>query len=121
MTPRRFILESGLGADLRGGDTTKAARRAVRDALYHSSFALFDSLGIDPATMTVEIRVGVQRPEEVDLDAVAAEAPHGRVEVRAEHGGLDVVDTERGTRIVVATAAVVARLPLPDGRFALRG
>ena len=121
MTPRRIILESGTGADLRGEDVTKAARRAVRDALHHSSLALFRSLGIEPSTMTVEIRIGVQRPEDVDLDAVASEVPYGIVDVAAEPGGLDVVDPERGSRIVVATAAVIARLPLPEGRFRLPG
>jgi len=116
---RRIILESGSGADLRGEDVTRAARRAVRDALHHSSLALFGSLGIDPATMRVEIRIGVQRPDDVDLDAVAGEVPHGDVAVDARIGGLDIVDAERGTRIVVATAAVIARLPLPDGRYVL--
>ena len=119
MTPRRIILESGTGADLRGEDVTKAARRAVRDALHHSSLALFRSLGIEPSTMTVEIRIGVQRPDAVDVDVVATEVPYGEVSVGVELGGLDVVDAERGTRIVVASAAVITRLPLPDGRFVL--
>ena len=121
MSARRIILESGSGADLRGEDATRAACRAVRDALHHSSLALFGSLGIDPATMEVEIRIGVQRPDDVDRDAVAGEVPYGDVVVTTELGGLDVVDEERGTRIVVATAAVIARLPLPEGRFTLGG
>ena len=118
---RRIVLETGAGADLRGEDPTKAARRAVHDALHSSSIALFDSLGIDPEAMSVEIRIGVQDPDAVDFGAVAAEAPHGRVTVRTELGGLDVAYSELGTRIVVATAAVIARLALPDGRFALPG
>lgn len=118
---RRIVLETGTGADLRGEDPTKAARRAVHDALHSSSIALFDSLGIDADTMAVEIRVGVQDPDAVDRAAVAAEAPHGSVTVHVERGGLDVVYPERGTRIVVATAAVIARLALPDGRFVRGG
>ena len=120
-TWRRIVLETGTGADLRGEDPTKAARRAVHDALHSSSIALFDSLGIDPASMAVEIRIGAQDPDAVDRDAVAAEAPHGDVTVRVEHGGLDVACAERGTRIVVATAGVIARLALPAGRFVVRG
>ncbi len=120
-TWRRIVVETGTGADLRGGDSTKAARRAVHEALHSSSVALFDSLGVDPDAMSVEIRIGVQKPDAVDLGAVAAEAPHGSVTVRAELGGLDVPYPDRGTRIVVATAAVIARLALPDGRFTLRG
>ena len=117
---RRIVLETGTGADLRGEDPTKAARRAVHDALHSSSIALFDSLGIDPASMAVEIRIGVRDPDAVDRDAVAAEAPHGDVTVRVERGGLDVAYPERGTRIVVATAGVIARLALPPGRFVAR-
>ena len=118
---RRIVLETGTGADLRGEDPTKAARRAVHDALHASSIALFDSLGIDPASMVVEIRIGVQDPDAVDRDAVAAEAPHGDVTVRVERGGLDVACAESGTRIVVATAGVIARLALPAGRFVAGG
>ena len=113
------MLETGTGADLRGEDPTRAARRAVHDALHSSSIALFDSLGIDPGSMAVELRIGVGDPDAVDRDAVAAEAPHGAVTVRVERGGLDVAYADRGTRIVVATAGVIARLALPPGRFAL--
>ena len=117
--PGRLIVETGSGADLRGEDDTRAARRAVSDALRHSSLSLFGSLGIDAGTMLVELRIGVQRPAAIDVAALAAEVPHGRVSVSVETGGLDVHDVEHGTRIVVATAAVVARLPLPPGRFVL--
>jgi len=119
--PRRLILETGVGADLRGEDVTKAARRAVRDALHHSSLALFGSLGIPAASMHVEIRIGVQRPEEVDLEAVASEVPYGAVTASAEIGGLDIPYDELGTRIIVASAAIIARLRLPDGRYTIGG
>ena len=41
---KRLILEMGTGVDLYGGDYTKAACRAVRDAIGHSSLSLFLSL-----------------------------------------------------------------------------
>ena len=37
----RLILELGAGNDLYGEDYTKAACRAVQDALHHSSLTLF--------------------------------------------------------------------------------
>ncbi|MDG1414019.1 MAG: Lin0512 family protein, partial [Alphaproteobacteria bacterium] len=40
----RLILEVGMGNDLYGEDYTKAALRAVQDALHHSSLTLFRSL-----------------------------------------------------------------------------
>ena len=44
---KRIILEMGTGNDLYGEDYTKAACRAVDDALHHSSLTLFRSLGFD--------------------------------------------------------------------------
>jgi uncharacterized protein (TIGR02058 family) len=40
MTEKRVILELGTGNDLHGGDYTKAAVRAVEDAIHHSSLPL---------------------------------------------------------------------------------
>ena len=37
---KRLILEMGTGNDLYGEDYTKAANRAVQDALHHSSLVL---------------------------------------------------------------------------------
>jgi len=63
MARKRVILELGTGNDLHGGDYTKAAVRAVQDALHHSSLSMIRSLGIDPTTqMFVDVTVGVQQP-----------------------------------------------------------
>ena len=56
------ILEMGTGNDLYGEDYTKAACRAVDDALHHSSIILFRSLGYDHADMEVRVTVAVQAP-----------------------------------------------------------
>ncbi|MDA7963787.1 Lin0512 family protein [Ruegeria sp.] len=117
MTEKRIILEMGTGNDLYGQDYTKAARRAVQDALHHSSITLFSKLGIDHAEMRVEVTIGVQDPEAVDCDLVAADLPRGRATVRAVRGGLDVTDAQAGTRHVVATAAIEAFLPDQTGKY----
>jgi uncharacterized protein (TIGR02058 family) len=113
MTARRVILEMGTGNDLHGGDYTKAAIRAVQDAIHHSSLSMIRSLGIDSKTMQVEVTIGVQQPGKVDTDAVKATLPHGVVTVKAVKGGLDVPDDERGDIAVIASAAVSVRLDLP--------
>ncbi len=89
---RRVILELGAGNDLHGGDYTKAAVRAVQDAIHHSSLSLIRSLGLDSRMMHVDATIGVQRPEHVDADTVKAALPHGQVTVRVVRGGLDVPD-----------------------------
>ena len=117
---KRIILEMGTGNDLYGGDYTKAACRAVQDALHHSSIVLFKSLGYDHRNMRVQVTVGVQEPDKVDLSIVAAELPRGRAEITVVHGGLNVVDTDQNTTHVIATAAIEAFLPIESGAWRLQ-
>jgi uncharacterized protein (TIGR02058 family) len=114
MARKRVILELGTGNDLHGGDYTKAALRAVQDAIHHSSLSMIRSLGIDAKTqMFVDVTIGVQQPDRVDTEAVKATLPHGIVTVKAIKGGLDVIDKERGDNAVIANAAIAVRLELP--------
>ena len=107
---KRIILEMGMGNDLYGEDYTKAACRAVEDAIRHSSLILFRSLGFDHAEMQVKVTIGVQQPDRVDTAMVAQKLPRGKAEVTAVKGGLNVVDADNNTCSVVATAAVEAYL-----------
>ena len=114
MTARRVILELGSGNDLHGGDYTKAALRAVQDALHHSSLAMIRSLKVDSKTqMFVDVTIGVQKPEKVDIEKVKTSLPHGIVTVKVVKGGLDVPDEEGKDLAVIASAAVAVRLELP--------
>jgi uncharacterized protein (TIGR02058 family) len=113
MTLKRVITEFGAGNDLHGGDYTKAAVRAVEDAIHHSSLTLIRSLGIDSRTMQVEVTIGAQQPDRVDAARVKAALPHGEVSVKIVKGGLDVPDDTSADVAVIATAAVTVRLDLP--------
>ena len=119
MAYKRIILELGTGNDLYGEDYSKAARRAVQDALHHSSLILFRSLGIDKEGMRIKVTIGVQHPERVDKESVATEIPFGAVEVSPVTGGLNIVDEENATTSVIATAAIAVYLDLPDQRYAV--
>jgi uncharacterized protein (TIGR02058 family) len=116
MAARRVILEMGTGNDLHGGDYTKAAVRAVHDAIHHSSLTLIRTLGLDSRTMQVEVTIGVQHPENVDAAAVKSALPHGEVVVKVVKGGLDVPDEEAGDVAVIASTAVAVRLDLPQAK-----
>ena len=112
MAMQRVILELGTGNDLHGGTYTKAALRAVQDCLHHSSLSFLRALSIKPADMHVEVTIGVQRPDQVDAEAVKASLPHGRVTVKVRKGGLDVPDDSGTDPAVIASAAVAVRVDL---------
>ena len=112
MTMKRIILEMGTGNDLHGQDYTKAAKRAVQDAMHHSSIGLFRTLGIDPATMEIDLTLAAQEPDRIDLDAVAAEMPYGKVTPRAVKGGLNVPDHMGDGQTIIVNAGILVRLPL---------
>jgi len=108
MTKTRWITEMGMGVDVHGNDYTKAARRAVFDALRHSSLNFFHAAGKTKEQMSVDVRIGVAKPDEVDLDTVAEEVPYGTVSVTAEIGGLDVESPrDDGDGLVIANAAIL--------------
>jgi len=113
MALKRVILELGTGNDLHGGDYTKAALRAVQDALHHSSMSMIRSLGLNSKEMQVEVTIGVQRPDKVNAAAVLASLPHGKVTVKVVKGGLDVPEDGRDDIAVIASAAVAVRFELP--------
>ena len=112
MPTKRVILELGAGNDLHGGDYTKAAIRAVEDAIHNSSLTMIRTLNVDIKTMQVNVTIGVQQPEQVDAGAVKAALPVGQVSVKVVKGGLDVSDDEAGDLAVIASAAVEVRLEL---------
>ena len=106
MTLTRFATEFGMGTDLRGQDYTKAAIRAVRDALWHNSLTVAAALGKDPSEMIVRCTIGVARPDLVECDEVAKVFPYGDITVTAEKGGLDQGHADTGGVTTIAIAAV---------------
>ena len=89
MTWKRVVLEIGMGTDIRGADSTKAAVRALQDALWHNSLPIGKALGMPTDSMRVEVIIGVPRPDQVDKEAVLAVLPHGTGTVNVVEGGLE--------------------------------
>src|SRR5215475_1804755 len=110
MALKRMVLELGMGTDIRGADYTKAAVRALRDALWHNSLSIADAVGLPVDAMQVEVTVGVPHPEKVDREAVLAVLPHGTGTVTIVAGGLEIAN-DAGTNVtLLAHAAAVVRL-----------
>lgn len=115
----RIILETGIGTDLYGKDYTKAAIRAVNDAIRHSSLTLFTELGLDHQEMSVQVTIGVQEPDQLDTDRIAAELPRGKATVTATKGGQNIPSEDGSTASVIATAAIEAYYPIDQTRWKL--
>lgn len=115
MNDQRFIIEMGMGNDQYGQDYTKAAARAIEDAIRHSAIPMFEATGLTHDQMRVQVTIGVAAPEKVDCAALAEKLPRGRAEVTAVEGGLDVTNPDTGKTLVIATAAVEAFLPRQAG------
>jgi uncharacterized protein (TIGR02058 family) len=109
MTRVRCVTEMGMGVDVHGRDATKAAKRAVSDAIRHSSLGFFRMIGKTANDMFVDVTIAVPNPEAVDKDAVAKELPYGTVTVNAVKGGLEIPSApEQGNDpILIANAAVI--------------
>jgi uncharacterized protein (TIGR02058 family) len=90
MARRRYIVELGTGVDLHGMDVTKAACRAVRDAIGRSCLCgLVEILGNEELrNIHVDILIACPFPDQVDPEEVKAEVPIGTKEMRAEYGGM---------------------------------
>ena len=112
MALKRMVLQIGMGTDIRGSDDTKAAVRAVEDAIHHSSLVLLKTLDLDPGKMLVDVRIGVQQPEKVDPAAVKAVLPHGQITVEVVKGGLNAANTGPDDISIIAVAAITVHLDL---------
>jgi uncharacterized protein (TIGR02058 family) len=110
MALKRMVLEIGMGTDIRGADPTKAAVRALRDALWHNALSIASALGLDTDAMQVEVTIGVPHPEKVDKEQVLAVLPHGTGSVSVVDGGLEIPNDEGTNSTLIASAAAVVWL-----------
>lgn len=117
---RRYLVEVGTGIDLHGEDATKAAQRAVKDAISHSSMVGLSQLfkansfsEIEEALM-VDVTVAAPDPEKVNGEAVLATLPEGKRRISVVKGGLkfpnESTREEAKTHSIVIVNAVIVVL-----------
>jgi len=112
MALKRVALEIGMGTDIHGGDYTKAAVRALRDALWHNSLTVATAVGKSSDDMRVEVLIGVPQPEKVDKAEVLKVLPHGSGTVKVVEGGLEIANETGTDKTLIAQPAAVVRLDL---------
>jgi uncharacterized protein (TIGR02058 family) len=118
---KRYILEFGMGLDQHGQDPTRAACKAVKDAVARSCLAgLIEIVRLkDVNDMQVEIQVACPHPEQVDRQAVLDALPFGKKELTVEAGGMvahglfqpELGDVTDETFIANATVTVWVSVP----------
>ena len=113
MALKRYVVEFGMGADLHGQDVTKAAKKAVRDAISRSCLCgLFEIVGIKgPEEMKIKLQIACPFPDSLDVGEVRASVPLGEVELSVEKGGmvtrgLHYGPLGQGDNIVIALASL---------------
>ncbi len=109
MAAQAMVLEFGMGVDVHGEEGTKAACRAVSDAIRHSSLPLLQEVRDRGGKMLVDVVVGVPDPAAVDVEQVERELPSGEVTVCPIVGGLRVPGAD--TLIACAVVTVIAEYP----------
>ncbi|MCR3956916.1 MAG: Lin0512 family protein [Gudongella sp.] len=89
----RYIIEFGMGVDFHGQDVTRAAEKAVLDAVSRSCLCgLEEVMGINDLNEGVGVRVtvAVTRPDEVDLERIKKCLPVGKKTILTVEGGMKV-------------------------------
>ncbi|MGI9523376.1 MAG: Lin0512 family protein [Hyphomicrobiaceae bacterium] len=112
MTVKRMVLEIGMGTDIRGADSTKAASRALRDALWRNSINIADVCGKTRDEMIIDVHLGVPRPETVDHQVVLSVLPYGAATLHVVDGGLEVPTDDGDDSTIVAHAVAVVSLDI---------
>ena len=107
MAKTRIALELGMGTSLRRHDYTEAACRAVKDALWHNSVSFAEAFGFEKTDMLIEVEIGVQCPDDIDVGQIVEIFPYGNVSVQVVEGGLDIAKPSGQGHTIIANAAVV--------------
>ncbi len=116
MALRRCLLQIGTGADLHGADSTKAAQRAVTNAVMNvGDLGFMRVLGRPHTEMHVHVTIGVPRPETVNKEAVLSILRGQRPKsIDVVTGGLEVKSEDGRDSTLIANATVVISVNLPD-------
>lgn len=113
-----MFIETGMGIDVHGQDITKAAVRAIKNAIHFNSMPGIRSVlpGNSLENMKVNVKLAVPcEKESLDVDTVKAALPYGQVTVEVMDGGMlttsGIVLEDKGDKndlmyIVVASVEV---------------
>ena len=124
MDKKRFIIEMGIGIEQHGQEVTKAAIKALRDAMSRVCMVgLTEMISLsDPNDMIIDVLVACPRPQELDLEAVKKAIPFGQKEISVVAGGMAVRGhyhpgmSDKSDEIIVANAAITVCIDMDKAR-----
>lgn len=118
MMEKLMFIETGMGIDVHGQNITKAAVRAIKNAIHFNSMPGIRSVlpgnSLDNMIVNVKLAVPCDK-EKLNIDAVKETIPFGKVTVEVMDGGMlttsGIVLEEKGDKndkmyIVVASVEV---------------
>jgi uncharacterized protein (TIGR02058 family) len=120
MNLKRFVVEMGTGVDQHGQDVTKAAVRAVKDAISRVCLSgLREILRVSSADdMLVEVLVACPNSKEVRTEEVLDALPFGRKQIKVVEGGMSARVTfepqlgDKTDHAMVANAAITVSVDM---------
>ena len=103
-----LVVQIGKGVDLRGQDATKAASRAIRDAIGSNALPGLPSiLEVMPGRLSILVKLGLPAGVgPVDEDAIKSLFPAGEIAVEVVSGGLLTPLHHEGANILIVLAVV---------------
>ena len=107
MSKKRIVFELGQGTSLRHEDYTKAAKRAVENALWKNSLNVAEAFGFDKSDMIIDVILGAQEPGKIESEKIRGIFPYGEVSIEKTFGGLDVPKPDGGGKTIIVTAAII--------------
>lgn len=108
MAKTRLVVELGMGVDLHGQDYTKAAKRAVEDAIHRSSLLYLADTAREGhlPTVYIDVIIATPKPDAVDSEAVLEALPFGEKSLQIIAGGMELERTDPD-HIIISNAAVM--------------
>ena len=111
---RKFIIQIGMGVDQHGQDVTKAAQKAIKDAISNNCLVGLTEICnlTDLRNFYVHVRIAVPYPEQINEKRLLKAVPFGNKELVVEKGGMVVPGIQipelgdSSNEMIIATAAV---------------
>tara|TARA_B100000700_G_C14502885_1_gene604937 strand:+ start:238 stop:591 length:354 start_codon:yes stop_codon:yes gene_type:complete len=114
---KKMVFEIGQGTSLRSNDYSRAGVRAVENALWKNSLNLAQAFGFEKSDMIVDVTIGVQKPDKIDIERIKKIFPYGVIYVKPQLGGLDIPETENTAKTIIAVAAIVVSFEIEVNRW----